>query len=572
MLYNADNFKIYGAYVNKNLYPKIILNKYDNITIKGDFQELIIGLEYDVTAEETKDKYGISYIVKNIRQPKPNTLESSRQFLYEVITPSQADTLLSVYPDIIDRIIKNRLDDIDLNKTYNIKDYTFNVIKRKVIENFKLADLVDEFQGVFSISILKKLHAVYPSIDKIRKIIREEPYKCLCKLDGVGFKTADNLLLSIDEVSKDNIQKGKNPIIHFNCDLKTSYQRMKACVDYVLDENENNGNTYVGVHDLKQQCDLSAKEAIEHLPAILKCDNDVYFDKTNLRVAKLTTYNTEKYIANRMLEGKKCNTKWDIDTSKYRKVDDFELTDKQMETLQNICEHNIVILNGYGGSGKSSSTKALINMLTNNHKSFIQFAPTGRAAKVLAGYTGYHASTIHKGLAYQPPNDWGYNNEHKLSEQVVIVDEFSMVDVFLMKHLLDAIDFTKTKLLIIGDAAQIPSVGAGNILYDILFNKIFPTVTLNQIFRYGKGGLMTVATDTRNSKEYFQDTDKMQVIGEDKSYIFMPVQQPKLISYIVALYRKVLSQGYYPEDILVLSCYNKGDYGSIAIKDRKSVV
>ena len=119
-----------------------------------------------------------------------------------------------------------------------------------------------------------------------------------------------------------------------------------------------------------------------------------------------------------------------------------------------------------------------------------------------------------------PPNDWNFNSEHPLPYDVVIVDEFSMVDIFLFKHLLEAIDFNRTKLLIIGDDAQIPSVGAGNVLYDLLCYKKIPTITLDKVFRYGKGGLSTVATDARTQTEYLDKNKKgMQVFGEDQSYI-----------------------------------------------------
>ena len=114
--------------------------------------------------------------------------------------------------------------------------------------------------------------------------------------------------------------------------------------------------------------------------------------------------------------------------------------------------------------------------------------------------------TIHRGLMYMPPADWGFNEENKLPYDVVIVDEFSMVDIFLFRKLLEAIDFEKTKLLLIGDDAQIPSVGAGNVLYDLLKCEDIPTITLDKVFRYGKGGLSTVATDTRTGTEYLNKT------------------------------------------------------------------
>ena len=555
--------------MNSFEYPQIQIGKYGTCTIKGNVQELNLGVEYTVKAKEISDKYGVGYEVINIKREKPTTLAATRNFLYEILTPNQTDTLLEAYPDIVDRIMNNRLDDIDLNKTKGIKDYTFNVIKQKVIENFKLADLVEEFRGLFSLSIIKKLYDKYPSVEKIKEVIRTEPYECLCRLSGIGFKTADGMLLTLEKESKQCKENGKNPILFFGFDLKPSYQRAKACVDYILNENETNGNTYVKVGELKKQFEILVPEAIANLPLILKGDNDVIFDRESLSVCRKETYETEKYIAEKIKEGLSINTKWDCDCSQFRRLEGFDLTLDQCKTSEYMCIYNIVMLVGYGGAGKSSSTQAFVNLLKHYNKSFLLLAPTGRAAKVLAGFTGENAMTIHRGLGYMPPNDWNFNSEHPLPYDVVIVDEFSMVDIFLFKHLLEAIDFNRTKLLIIGDDAQIPSVGAGNVLYDLLCYKKIPTITLDKVFRYGKGGLSTVATDARTQTEYLDKNKKgMQVFGEDQSYIFMPLQQDGIVDYTVKLYKTLLTKGYSVEDIAVLSCYNVGDYGVIELNKR----
>lgn len=569
MVFNSDEYKIYGCSVNSFEYPQIQIGKYGTATIKGNVQELNLGVEYIVKAKEISDKYGVGYEVINIKREKPTTLAATRNFLYEILTPNQTDTLLEAYPDIVDRIMNNRLDDIDLNKTKGIKDYTFNVIKQKVIENFKLADLVEEFRGLFSLSIIKKLYDKYPSVEKIKEVIRTEPYECLCRLSGIGFKTADGMLLELEKESKQCRSTGKNPILFFGFDLKPSYQRAKACVDYILNENEANGNTYVKVGDLKKQFEILVPEAIANLPVILKGDNDVIFDRESLSVCRKETYETEKYIAEKIKEGLSINTKWDCDCSQFRRLEGFDLTLDQCKTSEYMCIYNIVMLVGYGGAGKSSSTQAFVNLLKHYNKSFLLLAPTGRAAKVLTGFTGENAMTIHRGLGYMPPNDWNFNSEHPLPYDVVIVDEFSMVDIFLFKHLLEAIDFNRTKLLIIGDDAQIPSVGAGNVLYDLLCYKKIPTITLDKVFRYGKGGLSTVATDARTQTEYLDKNKKgMQVFGEDQSYIFMPLQQDGIVDYTVKLYKTLLTKGYSVEDIAVLSCYNVGDYGVIELNKR----
>ena len=532
LVFNSEEYKIYGCSVNSFEYPDIQIGKYGTCTVKGNVQELNLGVEYMVKAKEISDKYGVGYEVINIKREKPTTLAATRNFLYEILTPNQTDTLLEAYPDIVDRIMNNRLDDVDLNKTKGIKDYTFNVIKQKVIENFKLADLVEEFRGLFSLSIIKKLYDKYPSVEKIKEVIRTEPYECLCRLSGIGFKTADGMLLELEKESQQCQGTDKNPILFFGFNLKPSYQRAKACVDYILNENEANGNTYVKVGDLKKQFEILVPEAISNLPIILKGDNDVIFDRESLSVCRKETYETEKYISEKIKEGLSINTEWDCDCTKFKSLEGFDLTPNQCKTSEFMCKHNIVMLVGYGGSGKSSSTQAFVNLLKNYRKSFLLLAPTGRAAKVLAGFTGENAMTIHRGLGYMPPNDWCYNKENPVPYDVVIVDEFSMVDIFLMRKLLEAIDFNKTKLLLIGDDAQIPSVGAGNVLYDLLCYNNIPTVTLDKIFRYGKGGLSTVATDTRTGTEYLDKTKSgMQAFGEDNSYIFMALTQDKIVDY-----------------------------------------
>lgn len=550
-VYNAENFKIYGATVDIFKFPNLKYNKYGGITIKGDFQELNLECEYQIKAEEVSDsKYGYTYVVKNIRSPRPTTIESSRKFLQEILTYNQAETLLSVYPDIIDRIINDRLSDIDLNKTKGIKEYTFNVIKRKVIENYKLAEIVDEFAGLFSFNVIKKLYDKYTSVEKIKEKLKNEPYDCLCSIGGIGFKTADEMLLKQDK------------------NLLTSSQRMMSCAEFVLSENENNGNTYMTIKSFYNSCRALTKECISHLGECMKDNTRFYLDKANQRIAKINTYETEKYIADRLKEGLTINTKWNIDTEKYRLVNGSELTDEQMQTMKKVCENNVVILQGFGGTGKSFSTLGLINLLNDNHKTALLLAPTGRAAKVLKGYTNHEASTIHRGLGFKPPNNWGINSKMPLNCDIVILDEFSMTDIHLFRRLLEGINFNKTKLLLIGDEAQIPSVGCGNLLHDLLKSKSIPTVYLDKVFRYGKGGLSTVATDVRQGKMTFNDKDKVQVIGEDDGFTYISLPQEKSINYIIRLYKKLLSKVKNKDDVIIVTSQNVGNYGTEVINNK----
>lgn len=568
--YDGGDFKIYAVDVDKNKYPDIKFTKYGNVTLTGEMHELGVGSNYEVAAIEQLSKYGYGYKVTNIKRDRPTNAEETYVFLREILTENQADVLCKVYPDIVDRVINNRLDDIDLNKTPGIKEYTFDVIKNKIVENFCLAEIVTEFQGMLTLSMVKKLHEKYSSVQMIRKKMREDPYKCLCGLARVGFKTADSILLELERESLESIKNGEKPIIEFNCDLKTSKQRCLSCVLYLLEENENNGHTVMDIVDLRNQCMKLTPACSDLFVDCIKHESIVY-NKDSMTVSLKKTYDTEQYVANAIIEGLRQNTKWNFNIEKYRTVNNgCELSTEQIKILDYICKYNICILNGSGGTGKTFSTQSVIQMLKDNNKSYELFSPTGKAAKVLSENTGEQASTIHRGLGYMPPDKWGYNEAEKMMCDVLIVDEFSMVDLRLFKHIIDAIDFKRTKLLMIGDNAQLPSVSCGNLLHDFMQSKMIPTVTLTKVFRYGEGGLMKVATDVRQCKQYLNNINQQcTYFGDNKDYAFINVGSSTIVKNLIALYQKLLSSGKYNvDDIQVLTSYKKGDYGQIVINNQ----
>lgn len=568
--YDGGDYKIYAVDVDKNKYPDIKFTKYGNVTLTGEIHELGVGSNYEVAAVEQLSKYGYGYKVTNIKRDRPTNAEETYVFLREILTENQADVLCKVYPDIVDRVINNRLDDIDLNKTPGIKEYTFDVIKNKIVENFCLAEIVTEFQGMLTLSMVKKLHEKYSSVQMIKQKMREDPYKCLCGLARVGFKTADSILLELERESLESIKNGKKPIIEFNCDLKTSKQRCLSCVLYLLEENENNGHTVMDIVDLRNQCMKLTPACSDLFVDCIKHESIVY-NKDSMTVSLKKTYDIEQYVANAIIEGLRQNTKWNFNIEKYRTVNNgCELSTEQIKILDYICKYNICILNGSGGTGKTFSTQSVIQMLKDNNKSYELFSPTGKAAKVLSENTGEQASTIHRGLGYMPPDKWGYNEAEKMMCDVLIVDEFSMVDLRLFKHIIDAIDFKRTKLLMIGDNAQLPSVSCGNLLHDFMQSKMIPTVTLTKVFRYGEGGLMKVATDVRQCKQYLNNINQQcTYFGDNKDYAFINVGSSTIVKNLIALYQKLLSSGKYNvDDIQVLTSYKKGDYGQIVINNQ----
>ena len=557
--YNTPDYKIYAATVNKYDYPDIKQNKYGNVSILGELAELTLGVEYEITAEEQTNKYGTSYKVINIKRDMPTTAEGTYLFLSEILTENQAKVLVEHYPDIIQKVKDNDLADIDLSKLKGIGDKTFERIKDKIITNFALMDLVIEFKNVLSMSIIKKIYDEYSSIDKLKEKLKEHPYTTLTRISRIGFKTADSIVLQLQ----------KEKIIDFGFDVKTSPDRCLSCILYILEENENDGHTKMNLAELRKQCLKIVPSCADHFVDVIK-DDSIYYNKENMEVSLRSTYETEKYIADTILSNlQSVNNVWGFDTHKYKKVGEFELSDEQMQILSVVCKNNIAILNGFAGAGKTASTQGIINMLKDNDKSFRLFSPTGRAAKVLHENTNELASTIHRGLGYVPPNQWAHNEWQKLHTDIVIVDEFSMVDIWLFKKLIEAIDFKHTKLLLIGDNAQLPSVSCGNLLHDFMEANIIPTVTLNTIFRYSSGGLMRVATDTRCCKSYLDNDmkNKATTFGDNKDYMFIDLASELIPKNVVALYKKLLDNGGSIEDIQVLTAKNVGECGSVELNN-----
>jgi len=565
--FDTDKYKIYAVDINEEKYPNIKKNKYGNYTVLGNIHNLGLGIEYHVKAEEQKSKngYGYQYKIIHIQRDRPTNENTTRMFLSELLTPDQVKTIMESYPDIVDRVINNRLNDIDLKKLYNIGQFRFNIIKQKIEENFVFAELIEMFQGLLDMNTVRKLYDKYPSTLRIKQEIQNEPYHCLCSLSKIGFKTADSIILELDKESKTQKKNGKTPLVYFDFDIKTSIQRAISAIEYLLEQNENDGHTRISIVELRTLFDKLVSECSDKFIEAIKNTEDFHVDKESKSISILETYNTELYVAERLVEGLKKENKWEeINIDEFRKIGDDELTDEQFNAVKMFYENNISILNGGGGVGKSFTSQAVLSLIKRLDKTFHLLCPTGRASKVLAGYTNEDTYTIHRGLCFNPSADvqWGYNDNNKLPFDVVAVDEMSMTDIFLMKHLLEAIDFSRTKLLIIGDDFQIPSVGAGNVLYDLINSGIIPITSLTKVFRFGIGGISTISTKTRFGEQWIEDKTKYNIFGEDKAYVYMPMSQEKIIPTVKNLYLKLMNSGISPEDILILSSYNIGDYGT----------
>ena len=557
-IYMSDNWKIYAVNVDKEQYPLIKHTKYGDCSVCGDIHSLTPGEEYNFTCIEQSTKYGYSYKILNITKDKPKNESDVYTFLQEFLTFNQASELYREYPTIIDMVLNG--EKVDLSKLHGIGEKTFNNIKSKIIDNYKLFDIVAEYGGILTLSMIKKLYNEFSSVEKLRTALQNKPYSSLTKISGIGFKTADALLLQLESEGK----------IKFSFDLKTSKERCLACIMYFLEDNEiSNGNTKMSLLDLRKHVMTLTPACYHYFIDCIKENNDkIYINTDTADIALRHTYKTEEDIAYIIKDALKKNYKWFIDWKSYKNKGEYVLSDEQLKALELICNNQIAILCGFAGSGKTATTNTLIQMLMDNNKTFMLLSPTGRAAKVLSSYTKMPASTIHRGYGYRPGEGWGYNSENKVPHDIVIVDESSMCDVFLFWRLLDGINFSRTKLFIIGDAAQLCSVGPGNVLNDLINSKIIPSVFLTKIFRYNEGGLMQAATDTRNCKVYLKQASNIPVmLGKNKDYIFWNCDKEQMITNLSKLYSQLLEQGYNPSDIMILDAQNKGPYGTVAINN-----
>ena len=573
-VYKSEGFSVYALDVDKTKYPLIKLNKYGNAGICGDLFDLITGVEYEIEAIEEDTKYGISYKVLKIRRDEPTTKEETYAFLREILTCNQADTIIDTYPDIISMVKEDRLNEVDISKLKGIGEKSFEKIKCKIVENFYLMDLVSEFGGILSLSMLKKIYDAESSVEMLKIKLKTKPYTTLTRISGVGFKKADAIVIQLQKENK----------IDFGYDVKTSSDRCLACVLYLLGENENEGNTKANLVDIRSEVIKLTPECAEHFVEAIR-DRNIYYNKEIMDIALRKTYECEGYIAETILKHIDDNDVWKFKTDKYRNVDGFELSDEQMNILDVVCKNKISILNGAAGTGKTFSTKALINMLEEHHKSYILLTPTGKSSKVLSENTGRNASTIHRGLQYKPDTIYykngvqsdKYNYDYKTNftinkydkfrKDIIIVDEFSMVDVSLCKRLFEAINFYDTKLLMIGDDSQLPSVGCGNLFHDFIESNIIQKSTLTKVFRFSEGGLMNVATRARMCQPYLTKDMKSKAtyFGNNKDYVFIDLPSELIAKNMVLLYKKLLSNGYTVNDIQVLTSKNVGNCGAIKL-------
>ena len=452
----------------------------DDVVCTGYFSDITEGDQIIAEGSFVEHKqYGIQFTVASYEIKEPETSVAMEKYLGSGI-------IKGVGPALSAKIVKK------------FGDETFNIIEReperlaeiKGITEKKAIEIGSQFEekkefrnamiflnqyGV-SNALAMKIYKEYGI--NVMKIVRENPYRLADDIAGVGFKTADEIALRM----------GFSP---------ESSMRMKAGISFALSMAASNGHTYLLYEDLYEESKrlLGISEA--------EFENDIYEltierkivlkeVKGERRVYNNNLYYMELTVARKLLDlNAKSENNYKVMEAKVKEVEaktGIKLGDLQRKAVYEAVESGLVIITGGPGTGKTTTINAIIKLFEMQNMEILLAAPTGRAAKRMTETTGMEAQTIHRLLELNGnPEEGGSmrferNELNPLEADVIIIDEMSMVDIYLMYSLLKAVT-VGTRLILVGDVNQLPSVGPGKVLKDIISSEKFNVVRLSEIFR-----------------------------------------------------------------------------------------
>ena len=321
--------------------------------------------------------------------------------------------------------------------------------------------------------------------EKTMDIVKNHPYK-LCELVGVGFRTADKIAMSMgfDELST---------------------ERVDEALLYTLTDAESKGNLCLEKHDLLKSClkilntpqlteDMLANRAVRLIQSgqMVSYLGNVYRSRTAYIEAHLA-----EMISHRLSQNKSfCYTDLDAELDKEEQILAVKLAPEQRLAVKTALTHGISIITGGPGTGKTMIQRALLDIYKRNHpgNEICCCAPTGRAARRMEQSTRFSASTVHKALGLLAGEDGNYNEPAELTADLILVDEVSMLDIYLAEHLFCAVK-NNCQIVLIGDADQLPSVGPGAVLSEMIASECIPVVRLDKVFRQSAGS--RIATNAK---------------------------------------------------------------------------
>ncbi len=567
----------------------------DLTTIVGVLPGIHVGELLSVEGEwENDPKYGRQLHVATYVQRLPASTEGMTRYLssglIKGIGPKKAKLIVDHFGEQTLAIIEQQPERLSEVKGIGTKDR--DEITKAWSEQSEIKELHLFLQThEVSINVATRVYKQYGK--ESIKVIRENPYQLERDVQGIGFRTADEIAVKLG--------------LPFD-----SVPRLATGIKYVLAQAANDdGHCFLFENDLLHRASDILKVPQEALPAgieQLRREGEIFVENSVLALPVVsisqvtsqsvhddipddTWYEVEeqkpqnhiyfgpfwhaengcvRILRHLMREASvlplTTQRQWDTVFTLLKQKRNMHLTDRQREAVQMAYAQKVSILTGGPGTGKSTSIRALLMLLRQRKVEVAMAAPTGRAAKRLAEATGFEAKTLHRLLEYAPhDNTYQRNEANPLPYQFVIVDEFSMVDILLFYNLLKALP-KDAHLLLVGDADQLPSVGPGNVLRDLLRSEAIPTVRLTELFRQAQQSKIIVNAHRINAGE--MPNTKIEATSD---FFFMAEEDPiRAQKLILDLVQRRLPARYHfnpMTDIQVLAPMYKGPVGVMSLNE-----
>ena len=465
---------------------------------------------YTFEGEFEKSKYGLQFksdkSYKSVNQSENGIVNYLASDLFKGIG---IKTATKIYEKLGEEALKKIVEDKNSLLGMGLKEKQINVIYETLSSHFKEeADLVELLSYGITLKLATKIIKVLNK--KAISIVRENPYSLIESVEGIGFLRADEIALKV------------------GIDKKSTY-RLKALVLYIMQSYiYSSGNTYLHLNDLYIEClkiankeeEIINKENYVDLIEELKNENKVYVDEDN-NIYDVKIVQAENNVVKNVYQFLNQELKYKFkEEDVLNRIEEVEkhnnivYNEKQKEAIKKALLEPVLIVTGGPGTGKSTIIKGIIETYTAmfevskqdvmNQRIFLA-APTGRASKRMQELTLHPASTIHRLLGYTGKEF----TVHNLDCDMIIIDEFSMVDIFLAYHLFRTIN-PGTRVIIVGDSDQLPAVGAGDILNDLILSKEVSTIKLKQIHRQASTSSIIGLAHSINDGAIPEDIGKMQ--------------------------------------------------------------
>ena len=512
---------------------------------------------------EHKD-YGEQFKIETFEKLMPQTLSALEKYLangnIKGVGPATASKIIKLFGEETIHVLK-----YEPSKLAQIKGITKDKAKEiseSFIENWEVWQIVG-FLERFGLGAesAKKVYDLL-GINAISEI-ENDPYILIDIARGVEFSQIDKMAIELG-IEREN------------------QKRVKSGIKYALIKITYNGHCCTLKENLieyvKQLLGV-AEEIIEEGLINLKANEDIVIEKRDEEewVYLYSFYKTENEIAERIIKLK--NTKnvkkvsnIEKELKKVEERTDMILSEKQKEAIRTINDNNVTIITGGPGTGKTTIIKSIIEIYKQKKYKIVLCAPTGRAAKRMTETTGEEAQTLHRLLEIGKVDDDAFYKKDKdfegapIDADIIIVDEMSMVDMFVMSYLLDCI-YLGTKLILVGDTDQLPSVGPGSVLKDIISSEKISTVHLDKIFRQAARSKIIVNAHRVNNGQKFipKDDSELSENAKEDFFFIKENNQEKILEQVLSLCNGRLKKfGDYDffENIQVLTPTKKGMLGT----------